>query len=336
MVNRRLAGIIQDRWQGRSPLILLLMPLSWIYRLAAEVRNRLYDLRLLASRRLPVPVIVVGNITVGGTGKTPLVVWLSLFLQRAGYRPGIISRGYGGRAAVWPQVLAPNSDPEEVGDEPVLIARRAGCPVVVGPDRVAAARTLLAAHRCDVVISDDGLQHQRLARDIEIVVIDGQRRFGNGLLLPAGPLREPVSRLQRADVLITQGAAHAGERSMELRDTGLRNLASGKACAPSEFAGKTVHAVAGIGNPGGFFARLRGLGLEVREHPFPDHYRFRPEDLRFGDDAPVIMTEKDAVKCERFARSDYWFLEVEVCPDPGVGALILELLKEKCGGQETA
>ncbi len=331
-MTRRAAEFLQEQWQGRSSLILLLMPLGWIYRLISGARNRLYDLHLLASQRLPVPVIVVGNITVGGTGKTPLVIWLSLFLQRAGFRPGIISRGYGGRARVWPRVLALDSDPDEVGDEPVVLARRAGCPVVVGPDRVAAAQALLAAHRCDVVISDDGLQHRRLARDVEIVVIDGQRRFGNGLLLPAGPLREPVSRLQRADVRITQGTACEGEHSMELCGTGLRNLASGETRAIRDFTGMAVHAVAGIGNPDRFFAKLRGLGLEVQEHPFPDHNRFHPEDLRFGDAAPVIMTEKDAVKCERFARPDCWFLEVEACPDPGFGTLILDLLKEKCGG----
>ncbi|MHB8346214.1 MAG: tetraacyldisaccharide 4'-kinase [Acidiferrobacterales bacterium] len=315
---------------------MLLMPLSGIYWVISGIRNRLYDLGLRPIAQLPVPVIVVGNITVGGTGKTPLVLWLSQMLRRAGYRPGIIARGYGGRSETWPRILAADSDPGEVGDEPVLLARRAGCVVAVGPDRVAAARALLAAHHCDVVISDDGLQHRRLGRDIEIVVIDGHRRFGNGLLLPAGPLREPILRLQRADVRVTQGTALAGEHGMELHAQDLRNLVSGKTLAPGDFAEKKVHAVAGIGNPGRFFATLRELGLDVREHPFPDHHRFRPEDLDFGDSAPVIMTEKDAVKCERFARPDDWFLEVEARLDPRVGVLILELLKEKRGGKETA
>ena len=331
-MNRSASGWIQDLWQSRSLPVLTLIPLSWLYRLLSGWRNRLYDWRLLPVRRLPVPVIVVGNITVGGTGKTPLVIWLSLFLQRAGYRPGIVSRGYGGQARQWPQVVTPDSDPRQVGDEPVVLARRAGCAVVVGPDRTAAAQRLLAVHRCDIVISDDGLQHRRLGRDIEIVVIDGRRRFGNGLLLPAGPLREPISRLRRTDLRITQGVARDGEHSLVLYPASLRNLASGKSCDARDFAGQAVHAVAGIGNPDRFFATLRDLGLDVREHPFPDHYRFRPEDLQFADGAPVIMTEKDAVKCERFARPDYWFLEVEARPDPGFGARLVELLKEKCGG----
>ncbi len=312
--------------------MLLLIPLSLLYRALTAARNWAYDFRLLAVQRLPVPVIVVGNITVGGTGKTPLVIWLSAFLQRAGYQPGIVSRGYGGHATHWPQALAPDSDPREVGDEAVVLARRTGCPVVVGPDRVAAARALLGTRQCNILISDDGLQHRRLGRDIEVVVIDGQRRFGNGLLLPAGPLREPLSRLRRADLRIAQGRALEGEYGMTLHPTGLRGLTGGVTREVQTLAGRTVHAVAGIGNPGRFFAVLRELGMDIREHPFPDHHRFCPEDLQFADDAPVIMTEKDAVKCEQFARPDWWFLETEIRPDSGFGARIIELLMEKRDG----
>jgi len=326
-------NFLETRWQGRSPLITLLRPLGWVYCLLSSMRNRLYDLRVLTSVRIPVAVIVVGNITVGGTGKTPLVAWLSLLLQRSGYHPGIISRGYRGRARNWPRGVTPDSDPGEVGDEPVLLARRAACPVMVAPDRVAAAHALLAAHHCDIVISDDGLQHRRLGRDIEIVVIDGERRFGNGLCLPAGPLREPMSRLRCVHARVTQGTPQEGETGMTFRDEGLHNLVTLEVRATRDFVGETViHAVAGIGNPGRFFAYLRSIGLRLHEHPFPDHHRFCARDLHFGDTAPVIMTEKDAVKCVRFARSNHWYLAIEARPDPEFGALILNLLKEKCGG----
>ncbi|MHB8455128.1 MAG: tetraacyldisaccharide 4'-kinase [Acidiferrobacterales bacterium] len=326
-------GFLENRWQGRSLVILALRPLSALYCLVISVRNRLYDLRVLASARMPVPVIVVGNITVGGTGKTPLVAWLGEFLRQSGYRPGIVSRGYRGRARVWPQAVSPGSDPAEVGDEPVLLARHARCPVMVGPDRVAAARALLAAHDCDVLISDDGLQHRRLARDIEIVVIDGERRFGNGLCLPAGPLREPVARLMSVQARVVQGSPRAGETGMTFRDAGFRNLATGETRTARDFSGAMeLHAVAGIGNPSRFFAHLRNLGLNVHEHAYPDHHAFSTTDLDFGPDATVIMTEKDAVKCERFAGRGHWFLSIEACPDPRLGALILELLKEKHGG----
>ncbi len=332
MVSTRTTTWLQQRWQGRSVPVLALVPLSWIYGALVGLRRQLYHLGVLRRHRLAVPVIIVGNVTVGGTGKTPLVIWLSRFLLNAGYRPGIITRGYGGQATAWPQAVTPDSDPAQVGDEPVLLARGSGCPVVAGPDRIAAAGALLAAHHCDVLISDDGLQHLHLARDIEIVVIDGQRRFGNGLLLPAGPLREPAARAGRADLRVTQGSARDGEHGMELRAGHLRNLADGRVRALPEFAGCTVHAVAGIGNPARFFAGLRAAGLVVQEHTFPDHHRFRAQDLEFGDGAPVIMTAKDAVKCERFARPEYWCLEAAAFPDAGFGPSVLRLLKEKSGG----
>lgn len=325
-------NFLETRWLGRTPVIWLLLPLSWLYCAVVWARNRLYDLGLLPSARLPVPVIVVGNITVGGTGKTPLVAWLAQLLKRSGYRPGIVSRGYRGSSRTWPRYVTAASSPDEVGDEPVLLARRAGCPVMVGRDRVAAARVLLAAYRCNIVISDDGLQHRRLARDIEIVVIDGVRRFGNGLCLPAGPLREPVSRLRRVDIRITRGTPQQGETGMAYREVGVRNLATGEVREVRDLGEAPLHAVAGIGNPGAFFVQLRSLGLRIQEHPFPDHHRFRAEDLAFEGSGPVIMTEKDAVKCTRFARPNLWFLAIEASPDPGFDATILKLLEEKRRG----
>jgi tetraacyldisaccharide 4'-kinase len=299
-------------WYGSHPLSTLLAPVGWLFGLIATARRYTYRVGLLRRDKLPVPVIVVGNITVGGTGKTPLVIWLVNRLQQAGYRPGVASRGYGGAATRWPQAVNGNSDPYLVGDEPVLIARRTLCPVVVGPRRALAAKMLMAEHNCDVVVCDDGLQHYSLDRDIEIVVVDAARRLGNGRCLPAGPLRERSSRLQTVDMVIVNGGNKdnecnmqlVGERANQLRDPGVnREL--------RYWDGKTVHGVAGIGNPDRFFAQLRAHGHVVVEHAFPDHHDFQADDLRFGDELPVMMTEKDAVKCRAFARSNHWYVPVE-------------------------
>lgn len=290
---------------------MLLAPLGWLYAAVATLRRSAYGAGLLHSEKMPVPVIVVGNITVGGTGKTPLVIWLVETLREAGHRPGVVSRGYGGAATSWPQAVNGDSDPRMVGDEPVLIAHRCGCPVVVGPQRVQAARKLLADHDCDVIVCDDGLQHYALARDVEITVIDGVRRFGNGRCLPAGPLRERPSRLRSVDLVVVNGAAQAGDCDMQLMGGEARALLDPDSChALERWRGETVHGVAGIGNPGRFFDHLRAHGLSVMEHPFPDHHRFRADDLRFGDDLPVMMTEKDAVKCREFARAGHWYVPV--------------------------
>lgn len=310
--KHRLATWFNSHWYDRTPLGTLLVPLSWLFCLTAVLRRGLYRMRLLRVRRVNVPVIVVGNITVGGTGKTPLVIALVQLLRDGGYNPGVVARGYGGTAGHWPQQVRPDSDPLVVGDEPVLIAARCRCPVAVAPDRAAAAESLVEHARCDIILCDDGLQHYRLARDIEIAVIDGVRRFGNGHCLPAGPLREPRRRLRSVDYIVTNGLAAPGEFAMRLHATAIRNVRDGSAVAERhQFRGKAVHAVAGIGNPDRFFAQLRGQGISPKEHGFPDHYRFRPRDLDFGDDAPVIMTEKDAVKCRRFAAANHWYLPVE-------------------------
>jgi tetraacyldisaccharide 4'-kinase len=321
---------LEQHWYRRSALSLMLLPVSWIYCLLAVLRRGLYRAGVLRRERVPAPVIVVGNITVGGTGKTPLVIWLARHLAGAGFRPGVVTRGYGGKAADWPRLVHPDSDPGEVGDESVLLARRAGCPVMADPDRTRAARRLIAGHGCNVVVSDDGLQHYRLARDVEIAVIDGARRFGNGRCLPAGPLREPAGRLQAVDMRVTSGTAASGEIAMSLDESGIQS-ATGR-LAPDALRGRRVHAVAGIGHPARFFGHLRRLGMEVVEHPFPDHHAYTAGDFAFAGDEPVIMTEKDAVKCERLNIAPFSYLVVEARPDAELGAQVIRKLKEIAGG----
>jgi tetraacyldisaccharide 4'-kinase len=327
--KHRLASWLNSHWYSRTPLSTLLLPLSWLFCAIAVVRRGLYRLGLLRKRRLAVPVIVVGNITVGGTGKTPLVIALVKLLRDSGYNPGVVARGYGGTAGHWPQQVRPDSDPVVVGDEPLLIAERCRCPVAVAPDRGAAAESLVEHAGCDIIISDDGLQHYRLARDIEIAVIDGVRRLGNGHCLPGGPLREPRRRLRSVDFVVTNGLAAPGEFPMTLHAAPIRNLRDDSAVTePHPFRGRAVHAVAGIGNPDRFFAQLRGQGISPMEHGFPDHYRFHARDLDFGDDAPVIMTEKDAVKCRRFAAANHWYLPVDAQLDGRLGEALLARVAE--------
>lgn len=324
---------LEQSWYGRGAFLsLALLPLSWLFCTVVRLRRFGYRLRPASRGRLPVPVVVIGNLTVGGTGKTPLVVWIAEFLKRHGYRPGIVSRGYAGKAKHWPQQVRGDSDPSVVGDEAVLIAARTGCPMAVGPDRVAAARALLAHHDCDVLLSDDGLQHYALRRDVEIAVIDGIRRFGNGRCLPAGPLREPISRLDSVDLLVSNGASAAREYAMRYRGQELRGVADEGVRELRAFDGREVHAVAGIGNPQRFFTRLGQAGLRVTPHPFDDHHAYRAEDLVFGDDKPVIMTEKDAVKCRRFASVNHWYLPVEAELDPAFGEALLQRLKRSENG----
>jgi tetraacyldisaccharide 4'-kinase len=296
-------------WYARSPWLMLLTPLSLLFRLAVALRRFGYRYGLLRSHRLPVPVIIVGNITVGGSGKTPLVAWLADYLREKGYHPGIVSRGYGGKASSWPQQVRSDSDPAIVGDEAVLLAGMTGCPIAVGPDRFAAATALVKYNDCDVVIADDGLQHYALQRDIEIIVIDGVRRFGTGFMLPAGPLREPVSRLRDADLLVVNGLGGGGEYPMKLKGAALRNLLDdSRSCPLEEFRQHKVHAVAGIGNPERFFQSLRLVLTNVETHAFPDHHRFQQQDIAFSDAAAVLMTAKDAVKCRRYATGIEWYL----------------------------
>jgi tetraacyldisaccharide 4'-kinase len=298
-------------WYGNKASSVFLRVLAWIYGVISAARRSLYRYHLLHSVRLPVPVIVVGNISVGGTGKTPLVIALVQALRARGWDPGVVSRGYAGSADKILRVDA-QSDPLVVGDEARLIFDATRAPLVVGRDRAAAAQWLLTTAQVDVLVADDGLQHYKLCRDVEICVIDGARRFGNRRLLPAGPLREPLSRLDGIDFRVCNGGeAAVGEAAMALSGDLAVALTEPHRQRPlRDFAGGQVHAVAGIGNPARFFAQLRAAGLDVIEHAFDDHFAFIANDLDFGDDLPVLMTEKDAVKCLAFARARHWQVPV--------------------------
>ncbi|HEY3076197.1 MAG TPA: tetraacyldisaccharide 4'-kinase [Burkholderiales bacterium] len=312
-------------WYRRGLLAWLLWPASLLFGIAAALRRLLYRLRLLPSSHPGIPVIVVGNLVAGGSGKTPLVMWIAEHLKRKGWSPAIVSRGYGARIET-PRAATIADDAATVGDEPIVLARRSGCPVWVGPDRVAVIAALRAAHPdVDVLVLDDGLQHYRLRRDLEIAVVDG-RGFGNGLLLPAGPLREPASRLRAVDAVVSHGSALKGY-AMQLKGAELHRMTDAADRRPaSAFAGQKVHAVAGIGEPNRFFLHLARLGVKVAPHPFPDHHRFTPKELDFGDDAAVLMTEKDAVKLRRVAQPNWWVLPVTAELDAAFGDWLSEKL----------
>jgi len=333
-------------WYGRpGVLAALLTPFSWLFAAIIAVRRAAYRAGVLRAHRASVPVVVVGNLSVGGTGKSPLVAWLVLRLRERGVRAGILSRGYGARIDGALRV-EPDTDPRAAGDEAVMLAQLTQAPVVVAPRR-AAGVALLEAAGVDLIVCDDGLQHLALARDLEIVVIDAQRGFGNGRLLPAGPLRELPSRLATVDFVVVQGArvdatgtdvprawqGWHGTFGMQLTlqaaqplrtDTRAASINESSARPLAEFVGARVHAVAGIGNPTRFFAALRAAGLAPIEHPFPDHHVFRATDLEFGDTAPVLMTAKDAVKCRAFADARCWQVPAAAQVEPDDGCALLD------------
>lgn len=329
-------------WYGGAPSSLLLLPLAWLYGAVMAVRRVFYEQGWLPSYRVSRPVIVVGNLTVGGTGKTPFVAWLAEKLTERGLRVGILSRGYGSNSTA-PRVVEPNASWQQVGDEPLLLRQRTGCDVVVSVDRPAGAQ-LLVQRGADVVVSDDGLQHLRLARDVEIVVVDGARGFGNGRMLPAGPLREPSSRAALANVVVINGRPEHASIARSTLSRAMQpvqmTLSAGRVLpvagaradrALESFRGQRVHAVAGIGNPWRFFADLRGKGLEIVEHAFPDHHPFTAGDLDFGDTQPVLMTEKDAVKCRAFADARLWYVPVAARFSDAHSADLLEKIAGKLG-----
>jgi tetraacyldisaccharide 4'-kinase len=341
--NNSLESIMTRAWLRRGPLACALWPLSLLFRALAGLRAGLYRVGILQAGRLPVPVIVVGNIFIGGTGKTPLTIWLAQALVEAGFKPGVISRGHGAEGEA-PREVTPASSTVEVGDEPLLIARRAGVPVVVARKRFEAGRALLAAHpEVDVLITDDGLQHYALARDIEVLLFDG-RGTGNGWLLPAGPLREAPSR--RRDFTVVNApeitpplAASVGGTPfrMQLVGDGAEQLADPSQRRPlSGFAGQRVLAAAGIGNPGRFFTLLRGAGLEFAELPLPDHHDFRDNPFATADADVILITEKDAVKCGQLEnlKDDprLWVVPVTARID----AALAEHIVEKCRGRSPA
>lgn len=305
--------MIERIWSGRSPLWLLLWPLSLIYGGLATLLRVSYQRGWRKSWRAAVPVIVVGNLTAGGNGKTPVVIWLVQALQLRGLRVGVVSRGYGGKAERYPLRVTQQTSTEEAGDEPVLIARRSGAPVAVAPKRRAAIETLLAHHAIDVIVTDDGLQHYALQRDREIVVVDGVRRFGNGWWLPAGPMRERASRLKAVDaVIINGGDAQPDEIAMTLQPGEAVNLLSGETMPPAAL--QKVVAMAGIGHPPRFFTTLRQHGVKpVAEIAFADHHAYSEDELSrlLTEHQTLLMTEKDAVKCRAFAQKNWWYLPVD-------------------------
>ncbi len=321
--------LILRAWQQKNLFYtLILIPLSWLFSFLALLRRLAYRVGLLTSYRLPVPVVVIGNINMGGSGKTPAVIWLAKQLKQAGYQPGVISRGYGVKSSDPIQVVK-DSLPAVVGDEPVLIARRSDCPVWVGADRVKAAQSLLVAYpECDVIISDDGLQHYRLQRDVEIAIVDEQTQ-PDQRLLPAGPLREPFKRLQTVDAVICHGQKTiASAFQMQLDKQTFYNLADVTLKTElAYFENKVVVALAGIGRPERFFNHLRRLGLDFRSISFKDHHVFTEQDIQGIECDALIMTEKDAVKCETFAQAHYWVLPVEANMDATLLPLLLVKLK---------
>ena len=319
---------LNEIWYEGAPPPWWLTPLSALYNVASRLRHFAYAKHWRRSITLTRPVIVIGNLSAGGTGKTPLVCWLAVRLSELGFRPGVVTRGYGA-SAPGVRLVQACDDPNTVGDEAILLGRRARVPIAIGRDRPAAAQLLINAG-CDVIVSDDGLQHHALARDCEIIVVDGERRFGNGRLLPAGPLRELPGRLQGADAVVVNGgpavigdhASLAGALRMRVAGTDAIALKVGTAKPLSQFAGQSVHAVAAIGNPQRFFQMLQSLGIHVIAHPLPDHARLQMGDISFGDDLAVLMTEKDAVKCVSMAGPHHWYVPVDVVFDDADSAAL--------------
>jgi tetraacyldisaccharide 4'-kinase len=327
---------IEALWQKWHPLTLLLLPLSGLFCVVASLRKAFYHWGWLNRQSVGVPVIIVGNISVGGTGKTPLVIWLAQKLIEWGYTPGIITRGYGGKSKEWPCEVTSKSSPSQVGDEAILIKRRAGCPVFAGPDRPRAAARLLELYPCDIILSDDGLQHYALHRDIEIALVDGQRRFGNGFCLPAGPLRETSKRLKAVDWVIVNGDVENGELGMIVSGESAVALMGGQVKKLADFIDTRIDAIAGIGHPERFFTMLESYGLKINRHPFSDHHDYTSKELTQFSQKTVLMTEKDAVKCERFAKPDFWSVPATASVDPKFEQQLLIKVKRLLDGQKTA
>jgi len=315
-------------WYQKNWLSKLLLPFSGIFCSVVQLRRFAYKRAWLRSYRSPIPVIVVGNLTVGGTGKTPLVIWLAHELTRRGWKVGIISRGYGGtRQYNEVQRVYPDSSVQSVGDEAILLART-GCPVVVAAQRHLALQYLLARESCDVILSDDGLQHYALQRDIEIAVIDGQRGLGNGYCLPAGPLRELPSRLHQVDFIVSKTIRWRNSIVMQYTSSQLHAVTTATTQSLQHFIGQTVHAIAGIGHPEAFFTMLEQQGIQLIRHSFPDHHFYRQQEITFPDALPVIMTEKDAVKCTSIADHRHWYLAITAQLPQNFGEKVVQRLQE--------
>ena len=331
----RLQQILENIWYQGGKGKWILLPLTFVYcALHAFQRWKLTRKR----SKMPLPVIIVGNISVGGTGKTPAVIYLVNLLLNAGYQPAIITRGYGGKSVQWPKGVNAKSDTVEVGDEPVLMAKRAQVPVVAGPDRCLDIQLLRSKYNCDVVISDDGLQHYKLHRDIEIVLVDGERQLGNGCCLPAGPLRENARRLKSVDFVLLNSSHHQHKQAfmlqhqiksvflMGLEGKTIYSLSDNKSQDIQSLKGALVHAVTGIGNPQRFYQTLENEGVRLIKHSFPDHHVFSQEELNFNDKKIIIMTEKDAVKCQNFSLDNVWYLPVKAQIEEAFDKQVLDKL----------
>lgn len=326
----RLERWLNTQWYATQRPTWWLLPLSWLFGLVTAVRRILYRLYLIPRWSAGVPVVVVGNLTAGGSGKTPVVLALAEALRARGEVPGVVSRGYGARVP-GVRVLHAEDSADAVGDEPALMAGR-GVVVAIGADRVKAARALHRAHPVTVILTDDGLQHYRLKRDCEVVVIDGRRAFGNGAMMPAGPLRESRRRLRSVDVVLTSGRPETGQYGFRLVPGEAKRLGDpAETRKLASFRGQRVHAVAGIGDPRRFFDMLARLGIFVTPHPFPDHHRFMRGELDFPGDHPILMTEKDAVKCTGITPDDAWYVPVDAELDPGAIEVVIRKVEERRG-----
>jgi tetraacyldisaccharide 4'-kinase len=320
---------IEKTWYRSSLWSVLLRPLSFIYGALVQLKAATYQFGILRRSDVGVPVIVVGNLTVGGSGKTPLVIWLVQWLDRAGYSPGVVSRGYRGRTTEFPCLVQDGSNPSLVGDEPLLVHQQTGCAVVTDKDRVRGARHLAGECGVDIVISDDGLQHLRMHRTVEIVVVDGERRFGNGRLFPEGPLRESPSRLNTVDFVVTNdGPTLSGEYQMRATINEAVHLMTGEKWPLSQFAEKKVYAIAGTANPAKFFSDLRLAGLTLTARGFPDHHSYQRSDLSDLHLSTVLMTSKDAVKCRPIAGPDWWAVPQTTEVDDSFEQALLKLLQQ--------
>lgn len=335
-----MTSLVDRLWYGKGRPLGILAPLSWLYRAVSESRRR--KAWTARAEALPVPVVVVGNITAGGTGKSPLTAWLVTELRASGWKPVVLSRGYGGKSTQYPLLVNADSNPSEAGDEPVMLAQSTGTPVVVDPLRRRGAVWALEQGLGDILVCDDGLQHYQLPRDVELAVFDGERGVGNGALIPVGPLREPVSRLSSVDFVVINGGdyqacahidafdgiEHAEIHTMALEPFSLTNLKTGKTLPLGALNGQAVKAVAGIGNPDRFFDTLRSLGAEVSEAPFPDHHTFKLEELEAQAGQWVVMTAKDAVKCRSFATENAWVFTVQARVSREFAASVISRIRQ--------
>ncbi|NQY51115.1 MAG: tetraacyldisaccharide 4'-kinase [Piscirickettsiaceae bacterium] len=316
-----------ESWYQTHSLRWLLSPLSTLFRIATTLLQLCYKSEIFKRYSIPIPVIIIGNINIGGTGKTPLVIWLARQLQRYGFKPGIISRGYGSMPKRYPLLVSKDSDPADVGDEPVIIARHIDCPIAISPKRIKASTALIKHFNCNLIISDDGLQHYAFNRNIEIVVVDAERTFGNEYCLPSGPLREPISRLKYIDFLVYNGEYSnylfditiSAVKAINLTDTSIQK-------GLVDFSGQDAHGIAGIGNPKRFFNLLNELGINVIPHEFNDHHYFQSTDINFDDDKMVLMTEKDAVKCQYFASYNMWYVPIKAAVSGKLNQRIIQKL----------